>query len=50
MKIARNIVKKFEQVAPRFGIPKKLISDQGKQYESNMLKEFCERHGIKKKI
>ena len=38
----------FNSIVCRFGIPYKLISDNGKQFDSKELKKPCEDLGIKK--
>ena len=32
----------------QFGLPKKIVSDNGNQFDSDMFTEFCTRHGITK--
>ena len=31
-----------------YGLPEKILSDQGRHFESNLVKELCELSGIKK--
>ncbi|XP_074327402.1 uncharacterized protein LOC141665320 [Apium graveolens] len=53
MSLATIIAKKikyfiFNSIVCRFGIPYKLISDQGKQFDSKELRKLCEDLNIKK--
>ena len=32
----------------RFGLPKKIVSDNGTQFDNNLFTEFCERYDIVK--
>ena len=43
--VARVLV---EQVFPRFGIPIQILSDQGKEFDNNLLKGLCDVLGIDK--
>ncbi|XP_042457675.1 uncharacterized protein K02A2.6-like [Zingiber officinale] len=47
-KITEEIVKKFiwQHIICRFGIPRRLISDNGRQFSGQHLKEWCEWYGI----
>ncbi|KII71191.1 Retrovirus-related Pol polyprotein [Thelohanellus kitauei] len=45
---AENIVRCSKTIVSRFGILKKLISDQGRQYESSIVINFCRELGIEK--
>ena len=38
-----------EEVLCRFGIPQKIHSDQGRQFESNFFREMCNLLGIEKR-
>ena len=38
----------MNEVTARFGIPERIHSDQGKQFESNLFKELCEMLQIDK--
>ena len=38
----------FSQMFARFGIPRKLVSDNGSEFVSSDLKQWCESLGIKK--
>ena len=38
----------FEQIFSRFGAPKKLVSDLGKQFTSNLILSLCEIFNVKK--
>lgn len=33
----------------RFGLPAKIVSDNGTQFDSDVFTKFCKRHGIQKK-
>ncbi|GJW87091.1 reverse transcriptase domain-containing protein [Tanacetum coccineum] len=43
--ITRNQVKKFvwENIVCRFGLPREIISDNGKQFRDNPFKDWCEK-------
>jgi len=43
---ANHIVKTLEELITQFGKPSLLLSDNGKQFQSNLLKNFCEEYGI----
>ena len=43
---ARNVIYKLKQQSGRYGIPQKLISDNGPQFRGREFKEFVERWGI----
>ena len=46
---AETIAKVFvEEFVCRFGVPKELHTDQGRNFESNLMKEICKLLGIKK--
>ena len=48
---AQNVAKKLvEEVFPRRGLPVSIISDNGKQFASQILKEICAAYGIKQKF
>ncbi|KAL1260277.1 hypothetical protein QQF64_008104 [Cirrhinus molitorella] len=38
-----------EQYIPSHGVPEELVSDQGRQYESEILQDICKRLNIRKK-
>ena len=46
---ARNLVEfVYQAIVCPYGVPYKLISDNGKQFDSKEMMEFCEHLGIKK--
>ncbi|XP_026377770.1 uncharacterized protein LOC113272079 [Papaver somniferum] len=48
--VTRNDVKRFiwENIVCRFGIPSELVSDNGKQFDSGVIKDFCKNLNIRK--
>ena len=49
VKITQQNVKKFiwKNIICRFGIPRVLISDNGRQFDNTPFREFCEQLGIR---
>ena len=47
---AEAIKKHLEEVFLRFGAPKLLISDNGKQYTSSQIKSLCEKYGVDRRF
>ena len=43
--VAELLVKEW---SVRFGIPRRIHSDQGRNFESDLIKELCNMYGIKK--
>ena len=37
-----------KRIICRFGLPKKIVSDNGTQFDSDLFTEFCKRYGIVK--
>jgi cleavage and polyadenylation specificity factor subunit 1 len=45
---AQTVIKQlFDQWISRYGLPKTILSDQGRQFQSQEFKTFCDRMGIK---
>ena len=46
--ITQQNVKNFvwKNIVCRFGVPKVLVSDNGRQFDNALFKEFCEHFGI----
>jgi hypothetical protein len=38
----------WKNIVTRFGIPRALISDNGTQFKGSVIKEFCDKYGIKR--
>ncbi|KAG6472849.1 hypothetical protein ZIOFF_070327 [Zingiber officinale] len=47
-KITKQMVKKFiwQNIICRFGIPRRLISDNGRQFTGKLLEDWCKSYGI----
>ena len=43
------VAQKFEDFLSRHGTPKSLLTDQGRNFESQLMHEVCRRYGIEKK-
>jgi transposase InsO family protein len=37
----------YEYIFTRFGVPREIVTDQGTQFTSKMMKELTEKYGIK---
>jgi len=37
----------YEYIFTRFGVPHEIVTDQGNQFTSNMMREIIEKYGIK---
>ncbi len=46
---ARTIAKRLEDFTAHHGVPKVILSDQGKNFESSVISEFCQIMGIDKR-
>ena len=48
-KITQQNVKNFvwKNIVCRFGVPRVLVSDNGRQFDNTPFREFCEQFGIK---
>ena len=48
-KITQQNVKNFvwKNIVCRFGVPRVLVSDNGRQFDNTPLREFCEQLGIR---
>jgi len=44
---AKSMVDKLREIVARYGLPGKIVSDNGPQFTSNEYREFCNRNGIK---
>uniref|UniRef100_T1IGQ9 Integrase catalytic domain-containing protein n=1 Tax=Strigamia maritima TaxID=126957 RepID=T1IGQ9_STRMM len=44
------VAAKFHEVGCRHGFPKKIISDNGPQFISNVYKEYCKKMGVKRAL
>lgn len=44
---AKNVVKAFRQAVSTHGKPNVVLSDNGRQFISNLFRDFCESNGIK---
>lgn len=44
---ASKVIKKFKKGLVRFGLPRQIVSDNGRQYTSTEFQEFCKKNGIK---
>ena len=40
----------FEEIITRHGVPKEIISDNGLEFSNNLMKEFCDKHGIQQRF
>jgi len=41
-----NIVKSIKKFISQYGVPKKIICDQGAEYASALFRDFCRQYGI----
>jgi len=44
---AKSMVDKLREIFARYGLPGKIVSDNGPQFTSNEYRKFCNRNGIK---
>ncbi|XP_062103646.1 uncharacterized protein LOC133814738 [Humulus lupulus] len=40
----------FKNIICRYGLPKKIVSDNGTQFDNDIFTKLCERHGITKSL
>ena len=46
---AVTIAERFEDYISRYGVPRTLLTDQGRNFESRLFQELCFRYGIEKR-
>ena len=46
---AETIARSFEQYVARHGVPEAVLTDQGRNFESNLFRHLCAKYGIEKR-